>query len=160
LMTADYLLTARDLPGWPGRFDPIDFRQVLSKAINELTHGLYGNDRICRELGILLQIAEKHNLAEFLRTRVASSRRRIERRHYEGSGINARAFLLDGESYNIHNIGEAAIAAEILYRAYLDLRPGSLCATISKSLSYRLRALRKGDLFPPEAQWCIPEDKK
>jgi hypothetical protein len=28
-MTADYLLTARDLPGWPGKFDPISFEALI-----------------------------------------------------------------------------------------------------------------------------------
>src|SRR5690606_6798862 len=28
LMTADYLLTAKDLPGWPGKFSPISFEEL------------------------------------------------------------------------------------------------------------------------------------
>ena len=60
LMTADYLLTARDLEGWPGKFPPIDFKLLLEKSINELAHGLYSESRLNRELQILYKIAKYH----------------------------------------------------------------------------------------------------
>jgi glycosyltransferase involved in cell wall biosynthesis len=98
LMTVDYLLTARDLPGWAGSFPPIDYRQVLLNGIKELAHGLYGDERISRELEILNQIAEKHELGEFFRGKVRRSNRYRKRSYFEGSGINTSAFFLDGYS--------------------------------------------------------------
>ena len=62
LMTVDYLLTARDLPGWPGKFSKINYRKMLDKAIRELSSCRYGEERIEREIHILYEIAKKHEL--------------------------------------------------------------------------------------------------
>lgn len=153
LMTVDYLLTARDLPGWPGSFPPIEYRQVLLKGLNELAHGLYGEERICRELKILNQIAEQHGLGEYFREKVRRSYRKRKRFPFSGSGINANAFFLDGYSYNLHNIFDAAYAAQHIYQVYSDMKLSSLVRVISRSLKYRLSAIRRGTKFPPVSKW-------
>jgi glycosyltransferase involved in cell wall biosynthesis len=153
LMTVDYLLTARDLPGWPGRFSPIDYRQVLSNGIKELAHGLYADVRICRELEILNHIAEKHGLGEFFRDRVRRSKRCREKVPFEGSGINANAFFLDASSYHLNNIFDAAYAVQNIYQIYSDLKLSSLVKIIARSIKYRCRAMGKGNSFPHESEW-------
>jgi hypothetical protein len=153
LMTADYLLTVRDLPGWPGRFPPIDYRQLLQKGLTELAHGLYGSERIRRELGILDKIADAHGLGEYFRNMARRSRRYRQRSYFDGDGINARSIFLDGQRYNLHNIFDAAYALRHLYQAYSDLNPVFLFKIIVKSLMYRWRAMRKGGHFPPAAEW-------
>lgn len=153
LMTVDYLLTAKDLPGWPGRFPPIDYRQVLLKGLKELAHGLYGDERICRELEILNQIAEKHGLGEFFRDRVRRSNRCRKKVSFEGSGINTSAFFLDASAYHLHNIFDAAYAVQNIYQVYSDLKPSSLLKMIARSIKYRCRAMGKGNPFPPESEW-------
>lgn len=155
LMTVDYLLTARDLPGWPGSFPEIDFRKVLGSAVRELTHGLYGKSRLCRELYILRAIAEHHGLGGFFRETVGSTRRRRERLPFAGTGVNAASLLLDAENYNLRNIIDAANAADLICRIYRDLTVQSLWDTLSRSVRYRLKALGKGDAFPPETDWKI-----
>jgi glycosyltransferase involved in cell wall biosynthesis len=153
LMTVDYLLTASDLPGWPGRLPPIDYRQVILNGIKELAHGLYGGERICRELEILNKIAEKHGLGEFFRDRVNRSKRCRARTPFDGSGINASAFFLDARSYNLRNIFDAAYAAQNIYQFYFDLNPSFLVKIIFKSIKYRFRAMGKGKPFPAESEW-------
>jgi glycosyltransferase involved in cell wall biosynthesis len=153
LMTVDYLLTARDLPGWPGRFPPIDYRQALLNGINELAHGLYGDERINRELEILNQIAEKHGLGEFFRERVRRSNRYRKRGPFEGSGINTSMFFLDAYSYRLNNIFDAAYAAQNIYQVYSDLKFSSLFKFIARSIKYRCHAMGKGNPFPPEPEW-------
>jgi len=153
LMTVDYLLTAKDLPGWAGEFPSIDYRQVLENGLKELAHGLYGEERICRELKILNQIAEMHGLAEYFREKVCRAYRKRGRSFFVGSGINASAFLLDGYTYNLHNIFDAAYAAQNLYQAYSNLKLTSLVKIIARSLMYRFRAMGKGNPFPPESEW-------
>lgn len=155
LMTVDYLLTARDLPGWAGSFPSIDYQQVLLGGLNELAHGLYGEERISRELRILNSIAEMHGLGEFFRRKVRVSKSYRKRTHFQGSGINTNAFFLDGKAYNIHNIFDAAYAAQNIYQAYLDIKPASLIKVISRSLMYRFHALGKGGHFPPESEWAV-----
>lgn len=153
LMTVDYLLTARDLPGWTGKFPSIDYRQVLSKALNELAHGLYGEERICRELNILNHIAEMHELGGFFRNKVRRSGRKRKRLPFEGNGINTSAFFLDACSYNLHNIFDAAYAAANIYQVYSDMKPASLAKFIFRSLMYRFGSLGKESPFPPESEW-------
>ena len=153
LMTADYLLTAKDLPGWAGSFPPIDYRQVLLNGIKELAHGLYGEERICRELRILNQIAEAHGLGEFFRKQVSRSYRKRKRLPFVGSGINSNMCVLDGSSYNLHNIFDAAHAAQYIHQVFSDMKLLSLARILGRSLIYRLNAIRNGDHFPPESEW-------
>ena len=153
LMTADYLLTARDLPGWEGSFSEIDYRQMLINSIKELAHGLYGEDRICRELQILNKIAEKHGLGEFFREKVRKSKRYRKKSHFEGNGINKNFIFLDGKTYNLHNIFDAAYAAQNIHQVLSDLKPVSLLKIISRSIRYRLNTMGKGKPFPFESAW-------
>ena len=153
LMTVDYLLTAKDLPGWPGRFPSIDYRHVLLKGLIELSFGQYGEERISRELGILYQIAEKHGLGEFFRKKVCRSNRYRKRLPFMGSGINANGFYLDADTYHLHNIFDAAYAAQHVCQVYSDLTSTSFARDVVRSLVYRLRAMRKGNPFPHESDW-------
>ena len=153
LMTVDFLLTARDLPGWGGSFPPINYRQVLLNGIRELKDGLYGDERICRELAILNRIAEQHGLMEFFSKEVKRSRRYKIRPNFEGNGIYPGAFFVDGKSYNINNIFDAAYAAQHLHQVYADMNVSSLFDIVSKSIMYRLRAMKKGDPFPSKSEW-------
>ena len=118
-----------------------------------MAHGLYGDERICRELGILNQIAEKHGLGEFFRDKVRRSKRYREKVPFEGSGINPTAFFLDASSYNLDNIFDAAYAAQNIYQVYLDLKPTSIAKIIAASIKYKVRAMSKGKHFPPESEW-------
>jgi hypothetical protein len=153
LMTVDYLLTARDLPGWPGRFKPIDYRKVLIKGINELRHGLYGDERICREFGILNNIADKHGLGEFFRERVRRTNRFRKKDPFEGYGINETAFFLDADDYRIYDIFDAAYAAKDIYQVYSDFKASFFFKMVSKSIKYRFNSLGKGRAFPGESDW-------
>lgn len=153
LMTADYLLTARDLSGWAGSFPAINYRQLLLKGIKELANGLYGDERICRELSILDRIAESHGLGEFFRNKVKRSKRYRKRPPFEGSGIYPGAFFVDGKAYNINNVFDASYAAQYLYQAYADMNVASIFSIVYRSIKYHLHALKKGNPFPPESEW-------
>lgn len=153
LMTVDYLLTCRDLPGWEGAVPEIEYRDVLAKALGELGHGLYGRDRIVRELRILLQVARVHGLELYFRELVRRARRSRARQPFEGTGVNAHAFLLDAQSYDLRNVVDAAYAAKTLHQAYVDGRPASVARIASKSIRYRLAAMRRGESYPDEREW-------
>ncbi len=158
LMTADYLLTAKDLPGWSGSFPPINYRQVLLKGLEELSFGLYGEDRISRELGILFQIAVHHGLGEFFLEKVRTSHRHRQRVPFMGNGVGygkkAYGFYVDADIYSIHNVLDAAYVAQCICQAYSDVSTWkSLKDTIFRSLAFRFQAMRKGNPFPHESEW-------
>lgn len=158
LMTADYLLTARDLPNWPGSFSSIDYRDLLRKGLAELADGLFAEDRIARELAILHRIAEHHGLGEFFRHRVRVTRRN-KRKTLEGNAISPIRFYLDCSRYGIHTVFDAAYVAHYMHQMALMLTPSTIWNTASNSLGYRLRSLPIGPRFPAESEWLkeIPD---
>jgi hypothetical protein len=153
VMTADYLLTVQDLPGWGGGRFSIDFKQLLVKSVRELGHGLYGDERICRELGILNRIAEFHGLGGFFQDQVRRTIRARSRRPFEGTGVNATSLLLDASAYQIHNVLDAAYAAQAIYNIYADAAPVTAFTVLARSVRYKLAARRRGDPFPPPESW-------
>jgi hypothetical protein len=156
LMTADYILTIRDLPGWPGSFPPINYRDLLLKSMDELAHGLYAKDRLTRELAILHAIAEKHGLGEFFRKRIDRMRRYESKTPFEGNGISPSMIFLDADHYGIHNIFDAAYVAHYMHQIAPKLSVSSVWHMVANSLAYRMRSLRKGDRFPLESEWLNP----
>jgi len=163
LMTVDYLLTAKDLPGWGGKFPKINFRKVLTKSIEELSFGLYGENRIIRELKILNSIAEKHGLGEFFLNQVRQKKRFVQRSPFSGHGIgygkNTYGFYLDAETYHVHNVFDAAYVTQTIHQAYSDLTSfKTILQALLNSVKYRLRSKQKGKSFPSETEWLKNDD--
>jgi glycosyltransferase involved in cell wall biosynthesis len=148
LMTVDYLLTAKSLPGWPGKVPQIDYKRVIACSVSELSHGLYGSDRLPRELETLRQIAVHHNFEQYFNQVVAKTRRWKEKSPFNGSGINPSAIFLDAKSYEISNILDASFASSYLQKFYADLMPLRIYDTIERSLKYFFSSRAKGDFFP------------
>jgi glycosyltransferase involved in cell wall biosynthesis len=148
LMTVDYLMTAQDLPGWGGQVPPIDFKKVITAGIGELAHGLYGEDRLLREMQLLRKIASHHGLVGYFDSLVVNSSRKKPKSPFMGNGINHRAIFLDATHYGIHNIFEASFAASYLNRFYANLMPRRLLETVKRSLGYFLESSGKGAAFP------------
>lgn len=148
LMTVDYLLTAQGLPGWGGVVPSINFKRVIESAVRELSHGLYGEDRIFREMEILKGIALQHGLEDHFDALLARSRRKKEKSPFEGDGINSRGIFVDAARYGIANIVEASYAASYLEKFYADLMPGNLFRIIKRSLNYFLSSSGNGPKFP------------
>ena len=153
LMTADYLLTARDLPGWPGSFSPINYRELLLKSLDELAHGLYAEDRLARELEILNQIAERHGLGAFFRQRVRDTRRYKVKKPFEGNGISPTLFFIDCSMFEVQDIFDAAYVAHYIHQFASRVTFSNVWNMLARSLGYRLRSFRKGDGFPGESEW-------
>lgn len=148
LMTADYLLTAGDLDGWPGSTPNIDYKKLINVCVTELSHGLYGEDRLLRELKILKAVARQHGLENYLVNRLKKSHRKRAKRPFTGNGINPRAIFMDASHLNIENIVDAAHAAQHLIPFYADLMPSRLLATLKNSVCYFFNSLGKGTKFP------------
>lgn len=152
LMTADYLLTARDLPGWPGRFSPIDYRYLLLNSLAELGDGLFAEDRVARELIILQRIAEHHDLGEFFRQKVKSGRRNL-RKTLEGNAVSPGRIYINGSQFGIHNVFDAAYVAHYMHQIAPKLSISAFWNMLTNSLGYRLRSLPIGARFPAESEW-------
>jgi glycosyltransferase involved in cell wall biosynthesis len=155
LMTADYLLTAKDLPGWPGHVPAIDYKNLLMKGLKELANGLYAVDRINRELTILHKIAQYHGLEAFFRGKVRGMRRGQSRKPFAGNGITPSQVLLDCDMFQIHNIFDAAYVSYSVYQLLSKINLGTIKKLIVNSAKYKMQQLRKGNSFPPESEWIL-----
>lgn len=155
LMTADYLLTARDLPGWPGHVPAIDYKNLLMKGLNELTDGLYAEDRINRELAILHKIAQHHGLEAFFRKKVKGMRRYRSRKSFVGNGITPNHVLLDCDMFQIHNIFDGAYVSYFVYQLLSKINFATIKKLVADSLKYKMHKIERGDSFPPESEWIL-----
>jgi glycosyltransferase involved in cell wall biosynthesis len=155
IMTADYLLTAKDLPGWPGQFPQIEYKNLLLKGLEELANGLYAADRINRELAILHKIAQYHGLEAFFRLKVKQMRRYRSRKPFEANGVTLSQVLLDCDMFQIHNVFDSAYISYFACQLLSKANFASIKNLIVDSLKYRTEQLRKGDSFPPESEWLL-----
>lgn len=138
LMTADYLLTVKDLPGIPCVFPPIDFNNLLSKCFLELQTNYNDNNIIIRELIIIKNIAEKHGLSNKFIELLSTSRKKIKNNSgFEGSIISPRSLIIDSKMLDLDNIYDAANATKYIYNVYNALNSRN----IIKSLKIVLKAL-------------------
>jgi hypothetical protein len=151
LMTVDYLLNARDQPGWPGSFPPIDYKDVLLKSLDELAHGLYSENRLARELDILRKIADQHGLRELFDQRVECSRRAAKKQPFEGNGISPSSLFLDCSLYGIYNILDAAYASHYLNRIITKTSLSTVWTAMVNSVRYKMKSFRKGGHFQSKA---------
>lgn len=153
LMTADYLLTAKDLPGWPGHVPAIDYKNLLMRGLRELTDGLYAADRINRELTILHKIAQHHGLEAFFREKVKKMRRYQSRKPFVGNGITPSQVLLDCDMFQIHNIFDAAYVSHFVCQLLSKINFVTVKKLLTDSLKYKMQQLRKGNCLPSESEW-------
>lgn len=124
LMSADYLLTARDLPGWPGSFPPLDMKNVLFKSMQELCDGRWshknGGELIKRELAILEEIALKYDIYEYFK--YLKYNMKIKKYPLQdmliGTGITSRTIVIGSKILGIKTIAEAALIAKVVNNAF------------------------------------------
>jgi hypothetical protein len=159
LMTADYLLTARDLPGWPGITPVIDFRDVIVKGLAELRDGLFAADRIARELRILHGIARHHGLGEFFQKQVRAARRN-QRKPLEGNAISPSRLYLDADQLGVRNIFDASYFAYFAQSVSAMASASTAWDALANSVRYRLLALKRAEGFPDETVWMDVAPKR
>jgi len=152
-MTADYILSIQDLPGWPGSFPAIDFKDVLLKSIHELRHGLYAEAKVLRELSILNNIAEFHGLGDFFRNKVKGVNRYAKKDPFEGNAISPGTVFMDCSLYSIYNIFDACYFVYCTHKVSRAFSFPVIFRMLANSINYKIRSLRKGKAFPPESKW-------
>ena len=118
LMTADYLLTARDLPGWPGKFKDISFDNLLRKAFAEMAKSEFQNELLIRELKILKEIAKQHNLLDLYENLYRNTIRKVVRVPDIRGLVVTNSIRIDGSSIGINNIFDASIVTPVAYLFY------------------------------------------
>mgnify|MGYP000879895462 FL=1 len=147
LMTVDYLLTARDLSGWPGNFPPINYRAMINKSIYELASCSFGEDRIEREVEILYNIAAKHKLTDYLSTLLSTTKRTGIPKLIIGNAISRNMIYINPKEFDIQNIYDAAYAAKYIRKTITKINVHSLVEAFQESISiYKSKKQANGDL--------------
>lgn len=153
LMTADYLLTAMDLPDWPGKIVQIDFKFLLKKSLDELAHGLYSEKRLNRELFILSKIADYHGLNDYFKNLISKKKRYKKKSPLEGNAISPHYLIIDCNLYEINNILEASYLVKNLYQFFPKTNFRTIFSALYNSIMYKIKSNLKGDKFPDEKFW-------
>lgn len=118
LMTADYLLTAADLPGWPGKCYEVSFENLIKQTFKLLETSYFADEVLERELLILKKIAEYHNLDGLFYSLLVKTRRRIVKDSHTYGFVITNSIRFDGSELGIHNIFDASLAVNFLYSCY------------------------------------------
>lgn len=119
LMTADYLLTARDLPNWPGKFDMFTWEHLIRKTFEMLVRNPFANEVLLRELNILREIAKQHNQLNLFEELLYTTKRKLRKEiQIDGFLVTKNVFEFNGDKLGIRNIFDAALATSFAYESY------------------------------------------
>lgn len=118
LMTADYLLTARDLPGWPGKFPSISFEGLLRASFKLIENGSFENEVLIRELNILREIAKQHDLMNLFNELMIKTKRKVIVMEEVYGFVITNSIRFEGTELGIHNVFDASLATNFVYHFY------------------------------------------
>lgn len=123
LMTADYLLTARDLPGWPGQMPDISFERLIRKSFDFMANSSYDTAVLPRELKILKEIAKQHNLCSLYESLLENTmKKEISDKPVKGLAVT-NSIRFSGKEVGINNIYDACLATNFVYEFFGKLSP-------------------------------------
>lgn len=118
LMTADYLLTANDLPGWPGKGPEIDFKELLKKTFSYLHTSNFPPAVLSRELKILKEISIQHNLLDLFEELYSKTlKKSITGEHVFGFLIT-NSIRFNGADVGVLNVFDASVVTNFIYKFY------------------------------------------
>lgn len=141
LMTADYLLTAKDLPGWPGKFKPFKFDDLLKAAFKQIETTPYENDVLIRELNILREIAKYHNISPLFDSLYSKTKHKIYSNKIVYGYAITNSIRIDGSELNIHNIFDASISVNFIYNFYRNFSLTFFYRTIINTIKIVLKSI-------------------
>lgn len=134
LMTADYLLTARDLPGWPGKFNVFTFEHLLRKAFQQISVTPYDDAVLTRELVILRNIAIQHGLLDlFEELNSKTTRKKPQAKVRHGFAIT-HSYRFNGTELGINNIYDACMSVNFAFQFSNLLSPKFFIRAFSRSV--------------------------
>lgn len=134
LMTADYLLTAKDLPGWPGNCYEVSIKQLLIKSFQFIENTPYEKENLIRELRILKEIAIQHDLLELFEQLYRKTKIKKSKIGMPLGFAVTRSLHFEGSQIGINNIFDASIATPFIYNFVCRFSFKRLCELIRNTL--------------------------
>lgn len=124
LMTADYLLTARDLPDWPGKFNMFTWDHVIRKSFEMVIRNPFENETLIREMRILREIAIQHDELPLFNQLLKTTKRKLSKPYIVKNFLMTKnVFEFNAKKYGINNIFDAAISVPFAYEAVNGMNP-------------------------------------
>ena len=140
LMTADYLLTARDLPGWPGKFEPFTFESLLKASFDCMANNPFADEVLVRELKILKAIAEQHHLESLFDSLYKNTKRKVAvSKPLPKTFLITHSIRFEGKSLGINNIFDACLAVNFVYGFYKQFGRHFIVSFIKNSVRLAFR---------------------
>lgn len=141
LMTADYLLTARDLPGWPGKFDLFTYEHLIRKTFDMLVRNPFANEVLVRELRILREIAIQHNLLDLFNFLLKNTKRKLSPTYrIDGFLLTKNVYEFNATEMGINNIFEASLAVKFAFESCNMISFKNICAWIKRTIGVLINA--------------------
>ena len=139
IMTADFLLKANDINN---KAYKIDFIKLIIKAFSELEDGLFSEDNLSRELGIIHKIAIKTNNLRLFR-KLLAEKKRNKRYIFKGDGFSPRQVYLNADKHHIFNLFDASYFFYTTFNSRGRFRIVILLNALFKSIKYFLASKNK-----------------
>lgn len=140
LMTADYLLSASDLPGWPGKCFEISFENLLKRSFQHISYSFYHNEVLVRELQILQKIAEQHNLLDLYNRLYKSTKKKVAKYPNIYGFTLTNSIHIDGSRLGIANVYDASMVVPFIHNAYTRFSLKLPIQMVSRQLKVLRRA--------------------
>ena len=135
LMTADYLMTARDLPGWPGKFEMFSIEHVIRLTYKKAKTNRFDPAVLERELRILWEIARQHNQLELFDELMKDRKRKVTKEFTtNGFMITKNVFSFNGDELGVNNIYDAALATKFAYASFNEFSLGFLWRWVKRTV--------------------------
>ncbi len=116
LMSADYLLTAKDLPDWPAKnYFEVSFENLIRETFSFISESFFSNEVLVRELKILYKVAEQHNLVKLYNELYATTRKKVYQKKTVSAFTITRSLRFEGTEIGIHDIYDASLAVPFVY---------------------------------------------
>ncbi|MCU0414693.1 MAG: glycosyltransferase [Ignavibacteriaceae bacterium] len=142
LMTADYLLTARDLNGWPGKFVPISYEALLRASFKLIENSSFENEVLVRELNILKEIARQHDLLELFNQLMVRTKRKVFLMEDVYGFVITNSIRFEGTELGINNIFDASLATNFVYNFYNKISINEIFLFIRNTLRIIIRNMK------------------
>lgn len=138
-MTADYLLTAQDLPGWPGKCYEVDFELLMRKTFKLIEKSYFEIELLPRELLILKEIAIQHKIEPLFNHLLKTTTRKIVKAKNVYGFLITNSIRFDGSELGIKNIYDASLVVNFVYQAYNRISFSSIFGFIKRQFLVLLR---------------------
>lgn len=149
IMTADFILQAQDLTGWPGKFPELSYDNLIRRTFDFLTKSTFHNEVLVRELNIVKKIAEQHGQVELFNQLLTKTKRKVvwDKPVYGFAVTNT--IHIDGAEHGIDNIFDASLTAQSIAKVYHKVSIKGLSELVINSIKILIRQRRfKKESFP------------